>query len=206
MADIGIGTWPETACHRISIRPAVWPRCVEQPVRIRQPHYRQYRWHMGGLDHSQRAFLQLCPRWHQAAIYVCRARPCEPGLQPHKQGHQHHHIDIDKTGWHCAEPPSTSIGYVSNPNNDSLIATINNGYGAVATYGYFEGNQALATGGVRRYHYVNSRTVADGTSNSAVEEFAFTGACFSDKQPTLQPCYTGHDDLFPEAQGSLIGF
>ncbi len=103
--------------------------------------------------------------------------------------------------------PSTSIGYVSNPNNDSLIATINNGYGAVATYGYFEGNHgSLPTGGVRRYHYVNSRTVADGTSNSAVEEFAFTGACFSDKQPTLQPRYTGHDDLFPEAQGSLIGF
>lgn len=108
--------------------------------------------------------------------------------------------------------PATTFSYATNQNNDSLIATVNNGYGTLATYGYWEGNHGTMpdpnnpAGSIpRRYHYVNSRTVADGIGNTVAEEWVFDSAdvCFFE---VISSCYTGHDDLFPDARGSLVGY
>ncbi|MCS6846957.1 MAG: RHS repeat-associated core domain-containing protein [Anaerolineae bacterium] len=102
--------------------------------------------------------------------------------------------DTGINGWR--QLPNTTFEYQNE--NDTLVRAINNGYGGRVEFSYWQGYR-----NDRTYFHVNQRTLRDGLGGVTVETYEFSNPCWNDAG---SPCHLGHDDVFPESRGGLMGY
>ncbi|MCL6511722.1 MAG: DUF6443 domain-containing protein [Anaerolineae bacterium] len=91
-----------------------------------------------------------------------------------------------------------NITFEYQNDNDTLVRAINNGYGGRVELSYWQGYRNSST-----YFHVNQRTLRDGLGGVIVETYEFSNPCWNDAG---SPCHLGHDDVYPEARGGLMGY
>ncbi|NJM42152.1 MAG: hypothetical protein HC853_16075, partial [Anaerolineae bacterium] len=115
-----------------------------------------------------------------------------------------HILSITEKGTGAEGLPATTFEYAPvqtgmTADNARWLTKVNNGYGGSVAYGYWKND----TGDVRQHYLVNSQTIGDGIGVTSTKTFEYSGACYNN---VGQPCHGGHDTLFADSRGGIVGY